>query len=349
MPPSPASPRILVVDDDAGLRSLLESALETEGYGVELAASAREARAVLERSKVDLMLLDLHLPDGNGPELVAALQSLPGSVPLIVVTGRGDEKVAVEVMRQGALDYVMKDALMLELLPTVVRRALETISQRRALADAQAEQRRLEQEILAAGERERHAIGADLHDGLGQQLTALELMCTALKADLSADPALTERAELMCRLLREAIAQTRFLARGLVPLGREPDSLQIGLAELVQRTRALGRMACEFASPVPVSVTDFHVAGHLYRIAQEALHNVVKHSQATEARVSLAREGRVVVLEIADNGKGLEKGAHAGLGLGVMEHRARVIGGRLTVASRRGRGVTITCRWSEPE
>lgn len=348
VPSSGPKPCILVVDDDAGLRTLLGDTLEAEGYRVLSVASARAARTALEREPPDLMLLDLHLPDGNGPELVAAMQALPSAVPLIVVTGQGDEKVAVEVMRRGALDYVMKDALMLELLPTVVRRALETVLQRRALAAAQAEQRRLEQEILAAGERERHTIGADLHDGLGQQLTALELMCTALKADLGSDPALTERAELMCRLLREAIAQTRFLARGLVPLGHEPDSLQIGLAELVQRTRALGRMACEFECPAPVVVTDFHVAGHLYRIAQEALHNVVKHSGATRVRVRLAREGRLLVLEIADNGNGLSKGSPPGLGLGVMEHRARVIGGQLSVASRRGRGVTISCRWTEP-
>lgn len=348
MPSAAAPSRILVVDDDAGLRVLFESMLEAEGYTVVLAASAQEAEAVLARRTVDLMLLDLHLPDGNGPQLVAAMQSLPAAVPLIVVTGQGDEKVAVEVMRRGALDYVIKDSLMLELLPTVVRRAIETLSQRRALAAAQAEQRRLEQEILAAGERERHAIGADLHDGLGQQLTALELMCTALKADLAADPALTERTEFMCRLLREAIAQTRFLARGLVPLSREPDSLQIGLAELVQRTRALGRMTCEFECPLPVTVHDFNVAGHLYRIAQEALHNVVKHSAASRVRVHLAREGKVLVLQIADNGKGLTKGSDPGLGLGVMEHRARVIGGQLTVATRRGRGVTITCRWTEP-
>ncbi len=343
-----AAPTILVVDDDAGLRTLLESVLSAEGYAVELAASAGDARGVLERRTVDLMLLDLHLPDGNGPQLVAAMRCLPASVPVIVVTGQGDEKVAVEVMRRGALDYVIKDSVMLDLLPTVLRRAMETVTQRRALAEAQAEQRRLEQEILAAGERERHAIGADLHDGLGQQLTALELMCTALKADLVADPALTERADFMCRLLREAIAQTRFLARGLVPLGREPDSLQIGLAELVQRTRALGRMECEFECSGSVLVSDFHVAGHLYRIAQEALHNVVKHSGATQVRVRLSRDGNEGRLEVVDNGKGLKKGATPGLGLGVMEHRARVIGGHLTVTSRRGRGVTIACRWTEP-
>jgi signal transduction histidine kinase len=107
-------------------------------------------------------------------------------------------------------------------------------------------------------------------------------------------------------------------------------------------------MTCEFECPSPVLVADGNVAGHLYRIAQEALHNVVKHSQATEVRVRLARDGGHLVLSIADNGNGLAKGTEPGLGLGVMEHRARLIGGQLTVASRRGRGVTITCRWSEP-
>jgi FixJ family two-component response regulator len=228
MPASAPAPHILIVDDDPGLRTLLGDTLEAERFRVTSVASASAARAALEREAADLMLLDLHLPDGKGPELVAAMQALPVPVPVIVVTGQGDEKVAVEVMRRGALDYLMKDGLMLELLPTVVRRALETVAQRRALTAAQGEHRRLEQEILAAGERERHAIGADLHDGLGQQLTALELMCTALKADLASNAALVERAALMCRLLREAIAQTRFLRGASCPWGLKPNPSRLG-------------------------------------------------------------------------------------------------------------------------
>ena len=96
---------------------------------------------------------------------------------------------------------------------------------------ADAEQRqRLELEILAISERERHTIGADLHDNLGQQLTALELMCAGLKADAMPHPALARGLDRVGKMLREAIAQTRFLARGLVPVAPRPDALQDELA-----------------------------------------------------------------------------------------------------------------------
>ena len=114
------------------------------------------------------------------------------------MTGQGDEKVAVEVMKQGALDYVMKDTGLLDLLPAVVRRALGTVAQERALAKAHAESRRLEGKILEISERERRRIGADLHDGLGQQLTAIELMCAGLKEDTARiRPEIAERLDRM--------------------------------------------------------------------------------------------------------------------------------------------------------
>src|SRR5688572_27470714 len=183
--------------------------LRGEGHEVSTASSAKTARESLEHSKPDLMILDLKLPDGNGPALVAELQREDTRVPFVVVTGQGDEKVAVEVMKQGALDYVIKDTRLLDLLPAVVQRALSAIAQEKALAAAQDEHKRLEREILAAGERERHSIGADLHDNLGQQLTALELMCTALKEDAAGQPDLARRIDLVSKMLREAIAQTR--------------------------------------------------------------------------------------------------------------------------------------------
>jgi signal transduction histidine kinase len=217
----------------------------------------------------------------------------------------------------------------------------------KALAAAKEEHRRLEDEILAASERERHSIGADLHDNLGQQLTAIELMCAAAKEDAAGHPALSLRLDLIGRMLREAVAQTRFLARGLVPVGSDPDALQIGLAELAERTTALGRVRCKFDSPTPVAISDPQVAGHLYRIAQEAVNNAIKHAQAENVTIRLVRTEGALLLEIADDGTGLPKGrrtARAGVGMGVMQHRANAIGAELTIASRRGEGVTIRCR-----
>ena len=339
-------PRLLVVDDDEGLQILMAETLRGEGYDVATAGSAQGAREWLEQHAPDLLILDLKLPDGSGPALVAELQQHSGRVPFVVVTGQGDEKVAVEVMKQGALDYVIKDTRLLDLLPAVAQRALAAIAQEKALVAAQAEHRRLEREILAAGERERHSIGADLHDNLGQQLTALELMCTTLKEDAAGQPELAKRLDLMGRMLREAIAQTRALARGLVPVGSDPDALPNGLTELAERTNALGRVRCRFEYPEPIAFADPFVAGHLYRIAQEAVNNAVKHARAENVTIRLARSPKGVGLEISDDGGGLGKkrdDTTRGLGLGVMQHRASAIGAELTITSKRGEGVTIRC------
>ena len=349
--PAPAHlPQLLVVDDDEGLLLLMTEALRAEGCTVEPARTARAARAWLDAHTPELMILDLKLPDGSGPALVAELQRDRPPVPFIVVTGQGDERVAVEIMKQGALDYVMKDTSLLELLPTIVRRALGTIAQEKALVKAQVEHKRLEREILAVGERERHAIGADLHDNLGQQLTALELMCAALKAEAGLTPTLATGLDSFGRMLREAITQTRALARGLVPVGSDPDALQIGLAELAARIDSLGRAHCTFECPAPVLVTDGFVAGHLYRIAQEGVNNALKHSHATQITLRLTHADHVLTLAICDDGVGLPKSraSRGGLGLGVMQHRARAINAELEISSKRDGGVSVECRLAHP-
>lgn len=343
--PIPAATQILVVDDDEGLLILMAETLRGEGYNVATAGSAKAARDSLNQDTPELMLLDLKLQDGNGPELVAGLQRDRVPVPFIVVTGQGDEKVAVEVMKQGALDYVMKDSGLLDLLPAVVKRALAAVRQGKALAAAQAEHKRLELEILAVSERERHSIGADLHDNLGQRLTALELMCTTLKEDAAPHPELTQQLDLMARMLREAISQTRLLARGLVPVGNDPDALLIGLSELAERINALGKLNCRFVAPDSFELGDAFIAGHLYRIAQESVNNALKHSGASSVILRLSQSDEATTLEISDNGQGLPKSPtkRQGLGLGVMQHRASAIGAELTISSKRGGGVAIRC------
>lgn len=345
MEPATPAPALLVVDDDEGLRLLMAEQLRAEGYRVDTAASAREALRQLERDQPDLLVLDLKLPDAEGPELIARLQRDRAAVPFVVVTGRGDERAAVDVMKRGALDYVMKDTDLLALLPAVVRRALDAVARERALRAAQAEHRRLEREILEISERERQGIGADLHDNLGQQLTALELMCTLAKDDASAYPELAARLNLMSRMLREAVAQARSLARGLVPVGSEPDALQLGLAELAERTAAIGRLQCGFECPRPVTVADPFVAGHLYRIAQEAVNNAVKHARARHVAIGLEASAGCLQVTVRDDGSGLpaRAGRVEGIGLRVMRHRANVIGARLAIESRRGEGVVVTC------
>jgi signal transduction histidine kinase len=119
-----------------------------------------------------------------------------------------------------------------------------------------------------------------------------------------------------------------------------------GLAALADRTDALGRGHCAFTTERPVEVEDANVAGHLYRIAQEAVNNAVKHARAEKIRLGLTRRGARLILEIADDGVGIRDEAETrGTGLGLMRHRAGLIGAELTVTRPRAGGTVISCVW----
>src|SRR5579863_2295488 len=133
------APEILVVDDDEGLRLLISDSLHSAGYHVTGVESGADAIEALKGAKPDLMLLDLKLNDMPGTQLLTALRERGGVPPFVVVTGQGDERIAVEMMKIGAMDYVMKDTGILELLPTVVKRALLALQKDRALGIAESE------------------------------------------------------------------------------------------------------------------------------------------------------------------------------------------------------------------
>jgi signal transduction histidine kinase len=334
----------MVVDDDEGLRLLISDTLRAEGYAVAAADSGAAAVAALRERRPDLMLLDLQLKDMAGTALLGRLKQESIAVPFVVVTGQGDQKIAVEMMRQGALDYVMKDTGILDLLPPVVKRALAALEAVRSLAAAQVEQRRLEKEVLDISERERQRFGADLHDGVGQQLTAIELMCVGLKDDVSAlDQRLGKQLGKVAGMLRDAVAQTRALARSLSPLDEQPEALQNGLADLAERASSLGRLRCRMECLTALPVKDRVAAGHLLRIAQEAVNNAIKHSGASEVVLRLKERGATLRLEISDNGKGLPKDRSRGMGMGIMNYRAGIIGAKLTLESKPSKGVSVIC------
>lgn len=208
------------------------------------------------------------------------------------------------------------------------------------------EARRLEKQMLAAGEREQRRIGRDLHDGLGQQLTAIELMCQAFRQDLAVhQPALEKQAAQICQFLRETISVARGLSHGLSPVALDSGGLTEALEKLAQTTDSIGVVKCRFKCPAPIPVEDNEVAGHLYRIAQEAVNNSLKHAKAKSMEIEFSRQNGTIFLRVADDGAGLPKVSRTGSGMGleVMQYRANVIGASLAVESRRGKGVVVTC------
>jgi signal transduction histidine kinase len=213
------------------------------------------------------------------------------------------------------------------------------------LREREAQEVRLERELLEISERERRRIGHDLHDGLGQRLTAASMATNALIAAMKAEsPSLAERGEEIGRQIREAIADARALSHGLAPVALADEGLMTALGALADDT-GRGDIRCIFECPEPVRVPEAEVAGHLYRIAQEAVNNALKHAVPSEIRIGLERSGRALVLEVDDDGEGFDGAAatRGGIGLRIMRYRARLIGGALEISSPPAGGTRITC------
>lgn len=469
MAESPANARLLVIDDDAGLLRLMQKTLAREGFQIVTASSGRAALAELSSGPFDLLLVDLRLSDMTGQEFLKHMEQNGHHHPFAVVTGQGDERVAVEMMKQGALDYLVKDAEFLDSMATRVRRAVEILEQRKRLLRAEealrsehafisavldtagalvvvldiagrvarlnraaeqligcttaeaagrsflelfihdedrasvqqvldklvrgeafnehqnrirtrsgqnpvitwsnthlrnsageiefviatgidiTERRRLETQLLEVSGREQRRIGQDLHDGLGQHLTGIELMSECLEQALSKKkrPESVQAAKI-AQHVRDAIRQTKSLARGLSPVELDRNGLMSALQELCASTSEICRIQCSFDCPEPVMIENNQSATNLYRIAQEAVNNAVKHGRPKKIQVRLGRTGEgECFLAIADDGAGLPKNEmRQGMGLQIMKHRAATLGGRLEIVSAPGSGTEVRCTFN---
>ncbi len=215
----------------------------------------------------------------------------------------------------------------------------------RALTEEIAERERLEREVLDVAESERRRIGRDLHDSLGQLLTGTALAGQVLQEKLTSRSLEEARdAERLVNLVEEAIELTRNLSRGLDPTGLESGGLTQGLRELAAKTNQLSPTRCVYRLSAPVEVSDSIIATHLYRIAQEAVSNAIKHAQAQ--RIDLLLEGGPawVRLTVNDDGRGLPAAARGdGMGVRIMAHRASMMRGSFGIHARPSGGTSVVC------
>ncbi|PYK58608.1 MAG: histidine kinase [Verrucomicrobia bacterium] len=208
------------------------------------------------------------------------------------------------------------------------------------------DRKRLEREVLQISDLEQRRIGQDLHDGLCQQLAGIELMSEVLEQNLSRKSK-TEAAQAakIAEGVRAAIGDTRMLARGLSPVDVESNGLMSALQELASNTEKLFHVACRFECPQPVLVRDHASATHLYRIAQEAINNAIKHGKAREITVRLTARSNQANLTVTDDGRGfvVKPEQTSGMGLRIMKYRAGMIGATLEIRRANGRGMLVAC------
>ncbi len=211
---------------------------------------------------------------------------------------------------------------------------------------AVAEKKQLEQDLLHVIEMEQKRIGQDLHDSLGQQLLAVSFLCNVLKKKLAAgtmpDPSEAAHIE---DLLSEAKTNVRNLTRGLYAGDLESRGLGACLKDMTEHMSEMAAVACIFEGDDTLVLKDRSKSENLFRMAQEALNNAVKHSRSKRIVVSLKKEGQRVRLSVRDDGTGFAYGEakNKGLGLRSMRYRATAIGGTFDIASDPKIGTVVHC------
>jgi PAS domain S-box-containing protein len=210
------------------------------------------------------------------------------------------------------------------------------------------ERKRLEREITEVANREQQRIGSDLHDGLGQDLTGIALMLRGVVAQLRKEGSAARLdVEDVIGLVNNAIESTRTLARGLSPVSAERGGLTAALQALAARASERYGMEVRFRAPLrePLRMSEA-AATHLYRIAQEALTNAVRHSRASEVTIALEIIGSELQLRIDDTGRGFTHSppdGAVGLGLKIMRYRAEILGGDLMIETCSNGGASVRC------
>jgi signal transduction histidine kinase len=237
---------------------------------------------------------------------------------------------------------------LLSKLRTLVRELDRRVQERTAaLQHEVAERQRLDREIAQVADRERHRLGQELHDSLGQHLTGTALAAQVLKEKLALRSALeTAEAEKLVDYVEQGIDLTRNLARGFFAPELDADGLTVALQGLAENTSERFGIDCVFEGEESPRIHDSAIATQLYRIAQEAVANSIKHAAAQRITIRLATSPAELFLAISDDGMGFPDRlpSSKGLGLQLMRHGASLAGASFDVRRNGLRGTIVTCK-----
>lgn len=295
----------------------------------------------------DLILADYRLPGFTALDAWSYVAQKPQHPPFILLSGAIGEAAAVDAMRLGVADYLLKDDI--RRLPHVIGRALEVHEARRArehaVAQLAASQRRLAElaaHLQTSIEQERASIAREIHDDIGGALTAVRFDVAWIGRH-STDAAMQNHAASASDMLQHAIGASQRIMMNL-----RPPILEQGLVAAVQWLAS----GFERRTGVPTRVqsssdtisTPPAVQLVAYRTAQEALTNISKHAQSSQVNIELSDRENVLTLEIADNGRGIAPemlDKPKAFGLKGLQERARTVDGWLDISSRPGKGTSV--------
>jgi signal transduction histidine kinase len=340
--------KVLIVEDSERDAALLLRELQKAGYSLvnRRVETAGEMKDALDSLEWDIILSDYVLPGFSGLAALDVLHGKKVDIPFIVVSGQIGEDVAVEAMKAGANDYIMKGNLK-RLGPAIERELSEAENRKKRwqaeedLARSAVELRSLAQRLLQVQEEERWNIARELHDEIGQQMTVLKLLQERTRRSLGehVPPELITAQEMVTQLTN----QVRSLSLRLRP----------GTLDEVGLLPTLDAHLKDFSTNTGIRV-DFKQSGlqmelgrdlmiSAYRIIQESLTNVARHAKASAVTVEVYADNQILEIIVQDNGPGFNPSAVStnSSGLRGMRERARYLGGSFDLNSTPGKGTRI--------
>ena len=336
---------ILLVDDDPRNLIALEAMLSDLDLTIVGAGSAREALRELLRRDFALILLDVQMPEIDGIEAATLIRSRERNkhIPIIFLTAysQSEEHVA-RGYSVGAVDFLFKPPVP-EVLRSKVSVFVELHRKNERLRESEEKLRRLAAHLISVREEERAHIAREIHDELGQVLTGIKMEVGWLAKRLK-EPALLEKTDSMSKLIDSTVQTVRKIATGLRPEMLDDMGLVAAVGWQAKDFQKRTGIRCRVKLPPETTKLDMDVSTTTFRIFQEILTNVARHSRATRVDIDLEVAPERLRLEVADNGVGIAEAQLDGrksLGLLGMHERALLFGGEVSIMGEAGHGTRV--------
>src|SRR3954468_14610139 len=337
--------KILLVDDEPKSLFALQELLSTLGQNLMIAQSGEEALRLALRNDFAVILLDVRMPGIDGFETARMIRNRERSrlTPIIFLTAAADEMSSMfRGYEAGAVDYLQKPVVP-EILKAKVAVFVELFRKSERLRESEEKFRRLAAHLISVREEERAHIAREIHDELGQVLTGLKMEVTWLAKRLREKP-LVEKTDSMCKLIDTTVQTVRKIATGLRPEMLDDMGLIAAVGWQAKEFQKRPGIRCRAKLPPEVKL-DIDVSTTMFRIFQEILTNVARHSRATRVDIELLLSPERVGLEVVDNGVGIadeDLNGKKSLGLLGMNERALLFGGEVKITGTPGHGTRVS-------
>ncbi len=347
--------RILHLEDDPRDAELVREMLFSEGITCDIVRVDTQAAFLdaLQQSGFELIFADYSLPAFDGISALNIAKEKAPDIPFIFITGKMGEDRAIETLKHGATDYILKDNLS-RLVPSVnraLRELREKMEHKRAdeeLKESQKRLRHLSSELMTAQEKERKRIAGELHDSVAASLGAIIFSIEKILDQVEQNESTQAGLRDLISMVQQVNVETRRIMSDLRPSVLD----DLGIVPAInwfcreyEKTYSHIRVEKQIALSENDLTDSLKTA--IFRVSQEAMNNIAKHSKASLVNLYLQKENGKIELTIQDNGQGFDlETVRRGLGLSTMRERAELSGGSFDVESAIGRGTIIRVSWS---